>query len=603
MTKIELLAPAKDLQVGKAAIDSGADAVYIGAPQFGARQAAGNSLDDIRELCHYAHLFDVRVWVTMNTILTDAELPLAERLAWQLYEAGVDGLIVQDMGLLTCNLPPIRLHASTQCNNRSIEKVQWLEKIGFKRVVLARELSLQEIQAIHNASHIELEAFVHGALCVSYSGQCYMSEAMCGRSANKGACAQMCRQRYDLLDKDMHLLQQDVYLLSLHDMDRSHSLRELLAAGVTSLKIEGRLKDENYVRNIVSYYRQVLDAIFSEADSPYCAASKGFVSWDFTPTPAKTFHRGGTDYFLHKRNAQMSNFLSPKSTGEKVGVVLAGGKGCKRIRVEHTCELHNGDGLCYGDKGFLINKVEGDWVYPNQAIDIEAGTVLYRNLDKVFMQALEQTRTRRRVPVAIVFVETEDGFSLQIDSVKERFVYEKQPARNTERAEATIREQLSKLGDTILVAKEIVIDWSAAYFLPISVLNEWRRSVVEKWIAEAAKPIIQPTKHERQSVGIAPAPYPTNEPVDYRLNVMNEAARKFYQACGVNEPSRAFEQSHETGAALMTCRYCLLHELGQCRKTKTKTEQPLPAYIRTSGRLFRLMFDCQRCEMRIYAAE
>ncbi len=627
MTKIELLAPARDLQVGKAAIDSGADAVYIGAPMFGARQAAGNTLEDIASLCQYAHLFDVRVWVTLNTILTDDELPQAEKLAWQLYEAGVDGLIIQDMGLLTMNLPPLRLHASTQCNNRTPEKVRWLQEIGFQRVVLARELSLEEIRTIRHQTTIELEGFIHGALCVSYSGQCYFSEAMCGRSANRGACAQMCRQKYDVLDKDGNLLLQDRYILSLHDMDRSHSIRDLLNAGITSLKIEGRLKDETYVRNVVGYYRQLLDRLFAEPHSPYCRASKGIVSLPFTPNPTKTFHRGGIDYFLHTRTPNMVNLLSPKSTGEYIGKVLQGGKQTKCITVETSfmaspngecrtanaeCRLTNGDGLCYGDKGFLINKVDGNCIYPNQPIDIEAGTPLYRNYDKEFMQQLERTATTspRKLPVTIRFSETPDGFSLQFSEGNYplsiiNYQFDKQPAKNAARAEQTIREQLTKLGDTPFVAESVTIDWSQAYFLPISVLNEWRRQAVEAVLKRDAIYGVSTrvSNQETRLKGVSTSHYPATEPTDYRLNIYNQCAREFYAQCGVTEAAQAFEVTHESTAALMTCRYCLLHELGMCRKMR---HEPLavsqePAFIRTSGKTFRLHFDCKHCEMQIFS--
>ncbi len=606
MTKIELLAPARDLQVGKAAIDSGADAVYIGAPQFGARQAAGNTLEDIAALCQYAHIFDVRVWVTLNTILTDEELPQAEKLAWQLYEAGVDGLIIQDMGLLTMNLPPLRLHASTQCNNRTPEKVRWLQDIGMLRVVLARELSLQEIRAIREQTTIELEGFIHGALCVSYSGQCYLSEGTCGRSANRGACAQMCRQKYDILDKDGNILMKDKYILSLHDMDRSASLRALLDAGITSLKIEGRLKDETYVRNIVGYYRQLLDTIFAEKDSPYCCASKGIVSLPFTPHPQKTFHRGGIDYFLHTRTPEMVNMLSPKSTGEYIGTVVQGGRNCKCIQLDNVPDLQNGDGICYGDKGFLINKVEGNCIYPNQPIDIEAGTTLYRNYDKAFIQQLENARSPRKLPLSITFYETTEGFGLQIGDITQVFACEKQVAKNAERAEETIREQLSKLGDTPFVAKEVIINWSQAYFLPIRVLNEWRRQVVEVVVRRYAIYGVSTNEpnQEMHHRRVSTCAYPTNEPTDYRLNVYNERAKAFYKQCGVSDSAPAFEVTHEPDAALMTCRYCLLHELGICRKHDHQAiaTSKEPAFIRTSGKIFRLQFDCKNCEMRIYNA-
>ncbi len=604
MTKIELLAPARDLQVGKAAIDSGADAVYIGAPMFGARQAAGNTIEDIAALCQYAHTFDVRVWVTLNTILTDNELPQAERLAWQLYEVGVDGLIIQDMGLLTMQLPPLRIHASTQCNNRTPEKVRWLQDIGFNRVVLARELSLKEIRAIHEQTTIELEGFIHGALCVSYSGQCFLSEAICGRSANRGACAQMCRQKYDVLDKDGNIIFKDQHILSLHDMDRSDYVRDLLEAGITSLKIEGRLKDKTYVRNIVGYYRQILDAIFAEEGSPYCRASKGIVSLTFTPNPQKTFHRGGINYFLHTRTPQMVNMISPKSTGEYIGKVTQGGKKCKYIQMEtisHSPSLHNGDGICYADKGFLINRIEENRIYPHQPIDIEAGTPLYRNYDKIFIQQIEGLQNPRKLPLQIHFYETQEGFEVQMGRITQTFACEKQVAKNAERAEQTVREQLSKLGDTPFVAEHITIHWSQPYFIPISTLNEWRRKVVEHLLVNTTS---RDEGLPRLNGNIQPAAYPANEPTDYRLNIYNKRAKAFYQQCGVNNTAPAFETNHPQEAALMTCRYCLLNELGICRKQNQQEidANKEPAFIQTSGKIFRLQFDCKNCEMRIYNA-
>ncbi len=560
MTKIELLAPARDLTVGRAAIDSGADAVYIGAPRFGARQAAGNSIADIAALCDYAHLFDVRVWVTRNTLLTDEELPAAVALAWQLYEVGVDGLIIQDLRLLNENLPPLRLHASTQCDNRSLERVKEIESLGFQRVVLARELSLEEIRTIREHTQIELEAFVHGALCVSYSGACYLSEHVCGRSANRGACAQMCRQRYDVLNKDGNILLHDQYILSLHDMDRSQSLRALLDAGVVSLKIEGRLKDEHYVRNIVAYYRQQLDAIFAASEGQYERASKGVVTHAFVPNPAKTFHRGGIDYFLYGRTSHMANWNTPKSTGEYIGRVLPG-KGL-RIDLAPGIELHNGDGLTYGDQGFY---------WPNPTLQIPAGTPIYRNYDKAFMDALEAPNACvRKIPVRIVFAETEEGFALTIGNASRTFTYEKQPARNAERAEQTVREQLSKLGDSVYIAEDIVIDWSQPYFLPISVLNQWRRDCVQQLVALLIPPTAKSTGEQ------VPPLSPKNT---------------------------SFSGGPKENKPLMTCRYCILHEMNLCRKeseyVSDKSVSGEPAYIRTGGKTFRLVFDCKNCQMLV----
>ena len=383
------MAPARDLEVGKAAIDAGADAVYIGAPEFGARQAASNSIEDIAALVKYAHRFGAQVLVTLNTLLHDDELPRACALAHDLYKVGVDALIIQDLNLLNYDLPPIRLHASTQCDNRTPEQILHLQQLGFRRAVLARELSLQQISNINNAIliqnskfKIELEAFVHGALCVSYSGRCYLSEVLMDRSANRGCCAQLCRQRYDLLDKDGNEILDahgkpihQRYLLSLQDMDRSLHLAQMIEAGVTTFKIEGRLKDRDYVTNIVAYYRQLLDQIIASNPNLQQASTPSVQTYNFTPNPAKTFHRGQTDYFLHKRTPQMANWDTPKSTGEKIGRVVALRKDAICVQLQPNITLHNGDGICFEDKGFAINRVEGEWIYPNQMPNIQRGTI------------------------------------------------------------------------------------------------------------------------------------------------------------------------------------------------------------------------------------
>ena len=488
--KISLLAPARDLEVGKAAIQAGADAVYIGAPEFGARQAAGNSLEDIATLVEYAHRFGVQVLVTLNTLLHEHEYPRACALAHELYNIGVDALIIQDLKLVDYDLPPIRLHASTQCDNRTAEHVLRLQQIGFRRVVLARELSLHQIAEIHNAiPDIELEAFVHGALCVSYSGQCYLSEVLMDRSANRGCCAQLCRQRYDLLDKNgnevLDMYGQPIhqrYLLSLQDMDRSLHLAELIEAGVTTFKIEGRLKDRDYVTNIVAYYRQLLDQLIDSSPVLRHASTPSVYQYDFTPTPAKTFHRGQTDYFLHGRTPNMANWATPKSTGEKIGKVIeVRGKAIKVQLLPHIV-LHNGDGLCFADKGFAINRVDGEWIYTNQLVDIQRNTILYRNLDTAFVHTLNAIR---RIPIDIRFEAIAEGFRITIGNNSALFEAEQQVASNPERALQTIHQQLSKLGDTDFIAQNITImadgkkcDNEFPYFIPISQLNQWRRETI-----------------------------------------------------------------------------------------------------------------------------
>lgn len=479
---LTLLAPARDLETGKAAIDAGADAVYIGAPKFGARQAAGNSIDDIAALVAYGKPFGVQVLATVNTLLSESERQEAAALIHQLYQVGVHAIIVQDLRLLDEDLPPIRIHASTQCDNRTVEQVQALERLGCSRVVLARELSLDEIRAIRESTSVELEAFVHGALCVSYSGRCYMSEVLLNRSANRGCCAQMCRMRYDLLDENMQEIRDEQgepihqrYLLSLQDLDRTMYLKELVDAGVTTFKIEGRLKDRDYVTNIVAWYRQHIDALF-----PGAAASQGVCTYSFTPDPQKTFHRGGTDYFLHGRTRPMANWNTPKSTGEYIGIVT-GVRG-KRIvvRLEEGVTLHNGDGLTYSDQGFAVNGIEDNLLTPNRLPDdLQPGTPLFRNADTAFLQSL---RSERHLPVTIRFSETPEGFRLEVAtdrySAQGEWSYAHEAAKNSERALQTIREQISKLGDTPFVAGSVEVN-TAPYFIPISILNQWRREVIQ----------------------------------------------------------------------------------------------------------------------------
>ena len=588
--KLTLLAPARDLEVGIAAIQAGADAVYIGAPEFGARQAAGNTLNDIAELVRYAHRFGAQVLVTLNTLLHDDEYPRACALAYELYKVGVDALIIQDLHLLDYDLPPIRLHASTQCDNRTPEQVLHLQQLGFRRVVLARELSLEQIREIYHTLHstpytlhpdevatIELEAFVHGALCVSYSGRCYLSEVLMDRSANRGCCAQLCRQRYDLLNKDGNEIV-DIhgepihqrYLLSLQDMDRSLHLAELIEAGVTTLKIEGRLKDRDYVTNIVAYYRQLLDQLIDNTPTLEHASTRSVYQYSFTPNPAKTFHRGQTDYFLHGRTPNMANWQTPKSTGEKIGKVIATRHNAICVELAHGITLHNGDGICYGDKGFAINRIEGDWIYPNNQYPIpnspqgvlypKVGTILYRNLDNEFLRSL---RAERRMPVDIRFEAEDGGFRLTIGAFSSFFAAEQQPANNPQRALQTIIQQLSKLGDTDFIAQSIhVLDHGQIcsdafpYFIPTSQLNQWRREVSNRERA------LQRSDLQRSDL----------------------QAKPIYS-----------EASHQP---LMTCKYCILYELGHCRKINPMTNEP--RYLRLqNGTLLSLEFDCKQCEMKI----
>ena len=451
---LSLLSPAKDKEVAKAAIQAGADAVYIGAPAYGARQAAGNSMEDIAEVVRYAHVYGVKVLVTVNTLLHDNEYADAVDMIHKLYEIGVDALIIQDLHLLDFDLPPIALHASTQCDNRTPEHVTKLRDMGFRRVVLARELSIDEIRAIHKAvPDIELEAFVHGALCVSYSGRCYISEVLTGRSANRGACAQYCRMAYDLLDANMNEVVDE----------------------------RGVLKDADYVTNITAYYREKLDRCAERQKTALLKDERPIYDRSFIPNPEKTFHRGATDYFLHGRTRPMANWDTPKSTGEYIGEVLEARGNTLRVRLKEGVVLHNGDGLTIGAEGCNVNGVESNLVKINKELSVSRYTdiPLYRNLDVEFVKSLH---SERRIPVDIVFRETEEGFELIYQPANGqcqrqcRFDYVKEPAKNETKAMETIRTQLTKLGDTPFIAREVTIE-SKPYFIPISILNEWRRQV------------------------------------------------------------------------------------------------------------------------------
>ena len=495
---LSLLSPARDKNVAFAAIQAGADAIYIGAPAFGAREKAGNSIEDLAEVVRYAHTYGVQVLVTVNTLLHDDEYPQAVKMIGELYRIGVDALIIQDLHLLDFDLPPIRLHASTQCDNRTPEQVARLRDMGFKRVVLARELSIEEIRAIHAAvPDVELETFVHGALCVSYSGRCYISEVLAGRSANRGACAQFCRMAYDLLDAEGNEVPDDQgepihqrHLLSLQDLDRSAYLAELIDAGVTTFKIEGRLKDADYVTNVTAYYREKLDKwqngqINDQIVNDQMVNRGAVYKSSFVPDPTKTFHRGATDYFLHGRTRPMANWDTPKSTGEYIGEVLEVRGNTLRVRLKPGIVLHNGDGLTIGSEGCNVNGVDGSLVKVNKALSGSRYTdiPIFRNLDTEFIKSLH---CERKIPVNIVLKENSDGFELSYTPIDGRLTpltgivgkgLSFEPARDTEKALATIRTQLAKLGDTPYIARDVRVE-SKPWFIPISVLNEWRRQVV-----------------------------------------------------------------------------------------------------------------------------
>jgi putative protease len=596
---IELLAPAKDLESGRAALNHGADAVYVGAPKFGARAAAGNSLNDIAKLIQYAHRYWAKVYVAFNTILFDDELDEAQAIVRSLSEAGADALIIQDMGLLELDLPPIPLFASTQTHNYSLEKIQFLEKVGFQRVILARELSLKQLKEIRANTTIDLEFFVHGALCVSFSGQCYLSQATQGRSANRGACAQPCRLPYTLTDSSGKILAKDKYLLSLKDLNLSEYLRDLIDAGVSSFKIEGRSKDINYVKNVTAFYRQRIDEIL-ETDSSLSCASSGRTMPAFQPDPSRTFNRGFTDYFIRRRNKDILSSHTPKSVGACLG--KAGKTRRDHFLLETTEALHNGDGICFFDRqevlcGTNINKVEKNKIYPSELKGIEEGTMIYRNYDHQFAKSLQENKTKRLINVKMQFEETENGFVLSIvddDDVKVSVIQkvEKIPAKNQAAAEETVRRQLMKLGDSIFVSDELHIVWSQPYFIPVSVCNELRREAISQLEEKRMKRFPQ----HHSSIIPNSEPYPTTH-LDYSANVANKKSESFYRRHGVEIIEPAFELQHSKRTTVMTMKHCLRFQFGLCVSQATADADPL--FLQDAKNTYRLEFDCEACQMKI----
>lgn len=609
--KIELLAPAKNLECGIEAVNHGADAVYIGAPRFGARAAAINSLEDIAALVKYAHLYNVRIYVTVNTILKEEELVETERMINELYRVGVDALIVQDMGITRLNLPPIPLHASTQMDNRTPEKVRFLSDAGFRQIVLARELSLQEIRTIHEACpETQLEVFVHGALCVSYSGQCYVSQACFGRSANRGECAQFCRLPFNLIDADGKTIVRDKHLLSLKDLNQSEVLEDLLDAGATSLKIEGRLKDVSYVKNVTAAYRQKLDAIFA-CRKEYVRASSGACHFDFKPQLDKSFSRGFTNYFLQGRRQDIASFDTPKSLGEEMGT-LKEQRG-NYLTVAGVKPFHNGDGVCFLDEqnglqGFRINRVDGNKLYPaGEVPHIKPRTRLYRNFDQDFERILVRKSSERKLAVNWELSDTSWGFALTAtdeddNRVTLSFPYSKELAR-TPQAE-NLRTQLSKLGNTPFEvvnnvsdeASGLVLKLSQNWFIPASVIADWRRRVIEKLIAvrrityRRELTVWKPTRHA----------FPITS-LTYLGNVMNTAAKSFYLSHGVLSVEPAYEKQPVQNAVLMFCKHCLRYSMGWCpTHQKLRSLYREPYYlVATDGKRFRLDFDCKHCQMKV----
>lgn len=600
--RLELLAPAKNLAFGIEAIKHGADAVYIGGPAFGARAAAGNSVADIEQLAAFAHRYGAQVFVALNTILKDSELAQAEVLAHQIWNAGADALIVQDLGLLQCDLPPIALHASTQLDNRTPEKVRFLQDVGFSQVVLARELSLEQIRAVSEQTSVQLEFFIHGALCVAYSGQCYISHALTGRSANRGECAQICRVPCSLKTREGETLVQDQHLLSLKDMNQTANLRAMIDAGVRSFKIEGRLKDLSYIKNVTAWYRQHLDEILEERPE-LSRSSAGRSQYSFVPNPDKTFNRGSTDYFLLGRQPTITSFRTPKYIGEEVGKVTRVGPNW--FEVSGETEFNNGDGLCYFNarqvvNGLRVNRADGRRLFTAEPVrGLTVNTVLYRNRDQVFDGTLEKESATRQIGVTQHFSETTEGFLLQMTdeqgfSVSIPLVAEKSPANNPERAFQSIREQLAKLGNTLFYSQHIDVTLEQAWFIPVSALNALRRQAVEALEAARINGYQRPLRH--QAVGNPAFP---QENLSYLGNVYNHAAENFYRMHGVDDIAPAYELNQEADeVSLMITKHCLRYTQNMCPK-EVKGLKPDPLVLEMGNDIFRLKFDCKRCEMHV----
>lgn len=610
MTRLELLAPAKNMELGIAAINHGADAVYIGADRFGARSAAGNSVKDISKLCDHAHFYRAKVYVAFNTILFDHEMEPARKLIFKLWDAGIDALIIQDMGLMELELPPVPLFASTQTDNQTPEKVKFLEQTGFERVILARELDLKTIAKIRAATNVDLEAFIHGALCTCYSGQCYMSAAIGGRSANRGACGQPCRLPWNLVNEKGKILAKDRYLLSLKDMDRSKFLSDMAAADVTSFKIEGRLKDLSYVKNITGYYRKKLDALL-ESNPDYTKASSGKIFLSFEPNPEKTFNRGTSDYYLNKQGPDHTHSLdTPKSIGQAVGNINH--IGSDWFSLSGYQQINNGDGLCFFNqkgqlRGFRINRVGSDnRLYlsgknPVKSLELSIGLAIFRNHDQAFSKLLNSESAQRKLGLELVLTENHKGILLSGKDedgieVKIYLNMEKEAAKKPNQAIYTIEKQLGKLGTTPFFLNKFIYE-SRPLFLPVKILNQLRREL----IAELNRKRKTNYSRRKRLPLTDTVPYPF-ESIDFKLNIANKAAEKFYIKRGVKQIEPAFEtQRPEKAVTIMTTRHCIRYSIGVCTQKKQvkATDLESPLFIENDRGCFKIIFDCKNCRMMI----
>ena len=609
MKKIELLSPAKDVEVGIAAINHGADAVYIGGPDFGAREKASNTIEDIERLCRHAALFDAKVYVTLNTLLYDNELERARKMAYDCWNAGVDALIVQDMKLLQLDMPPIPLHASTQCDNMTLEKVQQLEQLGFEQVVLGRELSLKQIKEIREKTTVPLEFFVHGALCVSHSGQCYLSQYIGNRSANRGACAQPCRLPWDLLDADGKELIKNRHLLCLKDLNNSAHLEELIDAGITSFKIEGRLKDADYVKNVTAYYRQKLDALFSRRPDLQ-QASRGHCSYSFEVNPEKSFNRGFTDYFINGRQKGIGSPFTPKSMGEYIGEV----SWCNPLRMEIETDkaLHNGDGLCFLNQdnelvGLRADVANGNTVSCNRPHGAFRGAKIYRNLDIEWQKQVDASTGNRKIDINLTLAETETGYELSaqlispkpklaspnashLSIINYQFSIDKITANNPEKATENIRKKALQWGDTPFLPNHLELRFAEPRLIPASVIGEMKRQLVEK-LTDA---LINDHRSHRsllpaeQNVRLPQCDSPTTE----QLNNSQLPTTLNSKLSTLNSQSPDVLPTQ-----LMTCHHCIRYANGMCSKETGQKATPL--WIRNGNNVFRLEFDCRNCLMYV----
>ncbi len=597
MNRIELLAPAKNSEYGKAAIDCGADAVYIGASKFGARHAAGNTAEEIASLADYAHRFDAKVYVTLNTLLFDDELAEAERLAWEVWETGADALIVQDMAFCRMKLPPIVLHASTQTANLTPERVKFLQDAGFRRVILERALSLRQIRDIRQAVDVELECFVHGAICVSYSGQCYLSHIVAGRSGNRGVCAQPCRSSYNLYDGQGNLLIRNKHLMSVKDLSLDAHLHELIQAGVTSLKIEGRLKDLNYLKNIVSHYDRLLTEL-ADSKKEIARTAAGRIVRDFMPLPENSFNRSLTPYFFDGKKRKVACFDTAKATGPVLGSVIKVSDRHFTIRSEHT--ITNGDGICFLDErgaltGTQINRTEGNRIYPRDMAGLRPGTVIFRNFDKRFSDRLAHSVCRRVLDLRIELHFSPEGLTIvgySDDGGKTKLFFNGpfEKAKDPEKARKTAEEQFRKSGDTFFRIPEITV-FGEVPFLPVSIWNGFRRKFLDTAEQRLRAGYVRAVRTEKMKTPQIEA----TVPLTYKANITNRLAKRFYENCGYSDIETGVELKESfDGIEAMRSKYCLRNELGICLK---QGKGPEKLYLENNRNTFELQFDCDRCEM------